>query len=209
MHLEYIAGTAILENSGLGASNGIKLSDDVVNAATGKVLVDYDTLDGTVSGGYKYRSFITIRIKVIYDVAYTLETQVRLVGGDKTWNNSVEAKVGDKVEIRMAYKNNDTVDQFNVGIKNVLPAGLKYVEGSTIIVNAKYPNGGNVQDNNVVKQGINIGNYTAGSNAFVRFQAEVVDEGLECGSNTLVSWGQAGVNKTNLEDYATVHVVKD
>lgn len=209
MHLEYITGTAILENSGLGANNGIKLSDDVVNAATGKVLVDYDTLDGTVSGGYKYRSFITIRIKVIYDVAYTLETQVRLVGGDKTWNNSVEAKVGDKVEIRMAYKNNDTVDQLNVGIKNVLPAGLKYILGTTMIVNAKYPNGGTVQDDNLVKQGINIGSYTAGSNAFVRFQAEVVDEGLECGSNTLVSWGQAGVNKTNLEDYATVHVVKD
>lgn len=144
-----------------------------------------------------------------FDLAYTLETQVRLVGDDKTWNNSVEAKVGDKVEIRMAYKNNDTADQLNVGIKNVLPAGLKYIPGTTMIVNAKYPNGGTVQDDNVVKQGINIGSYTPGSNAFVRFQAEVVDEGLECGSNTLVSWGQAGVNKTNLEDYATVHVVKD
>lgn len=63
-------------------------------------------------------------------------------------------------------------------------------------------------DINVVKEGINIGSYTAGSNAFVRFQAEVVDEGLECGSNTLVSWGQAGVDKTFLQDYATVHVEK-
>ena len=144
-----------------------------------------------------------------FEPAYTIENQVRLVGGDKTWGNSVDAKIGDKVEFRMAYKNNDTADQLHVGIRNVLPAGLKYVEGSTIIVNAKYPNSGTVQDDNVVKEGINIGSYTAGSNAFVRFQAEVVDEGLECGSNTLVSWGQAGVDKTSLQDYATVHVMKD
>ena len=207
-HLEYVPGSALLENNGIG-NGGLQLSDTVVDAANGGTLIGYDALDGRVPGCYQYDNFITIRVKVVYDTAYTLETQVRLVGGDKTWGNSVEAKVGDKVEFRMAYKNNDTVDHLNVGIKNVLPDNLKYISGSTKLVNGTYPNGATIDQDDIVTRGINIGSYGAGANAFVRFQAEVVDESLAYGSNTLVSWGQAGVNKTNLEDHATVHVVKD
>ncbi len=97
----------------------------------------------------------------------------------------------------------------NVGVKSILPKGLKYVAGSTKLVSAKYPNGGIVNDDNIIAQGINIGNYTSGSNAFVRFQAEVVDEGLADGKTALVNWAQGGVNKTAIQDYAQVIVSKD
>lgn len=208
-HLEYQPGSALLENNGIG-QGGLQLSDAVVDAANGGTLIGYDALDGRVPGCYQYDNFITIRVKAVYDTAYTIENQVRLVGGDKTWGNSVDAKVGDIVEFRIAYKNNDTLDQMHVGIKDILPAGLKYVEGSTIIVNAKYPNGGSVQDDNLVSQGINIGSYTPGSNAFVRFRAEVVDEELaSCGNTGLVNWAQGGVDKAVIQDYATVRVIKD
>ena len=54
----------------------------------------------------------------------------------------------------------------------------------------------------------NIGNYTPNSNAYVRYTAEVVDENLACGSNTLVNWVKAGVGETTLQDYAAVVVNK-
>lgn len=207
-HLEYQSGSALLENNGIG-EGGLLLSDAVVDAASGGSPIGFDSLDGRIPGCYTYSSFITIRVKAIFDATYTLETQVRLVGGDKTWDNSVEAEIGDKVEFRMAYKNNDTVDQLNVMINTVLPEGLRYVPGSTKIVNAIYPDSATINQDDITTRGVNIGSYTPGSNAFVRFQAEVVDEGLEYGSNTLVNWGQASVNKTCIQDYATVHLMKD
>lgn len=144
-----------------------------------------------------------------FKIAYTIENQVRLVGGDKTWGNSVEAKIGDKVEFRMAYQNNGTGNQMNVMINTMLPEGLRYIPGSTTLKSGNYPNGAGVVEDDIIGRGINIGGYAGGANAFVRFQAEVVDEGLECGSNSLVNWGQASVNKTSLQDYAVVHVNKD
>lgn len=145
-----------------------------------------------------------------FEIPYTLETQVRLVGGDKTWGNSVDAKVGDKVEFRVAYKNNDTVNHMNVMIKDILPAGLRLVPGTTKLVNTTYPNGATINQDDITTVGINIGGYTPGSNAFVRFQAEVVDEQLEpCGNTGLVNWAQAGVDKATIQDYATVRVIKD
>lgn len=206
-HLEYVYGSALLENNGIGKNGGIKLDNAVVSE--NGTLIGYDKLDGKIPGCYQYASFVTIKVKAVFDTAYTIENQVRRVGGDKTWGNSVDAKIGDKVEFRISYKNNSNVDQMNVGVKAILPKGLKYVAGSTKLVSAKYPNGGTVNDNNIVAQGINIGNYTAGSNAFVRFQAEVVDEGLANGKTALVTWTQGGVNKTAIQDYAQVVVTKN
>lgn len=144
-----------------------------------------------------------------YEITYSIENQVRLVGGDKTWSNSVDAKVGDKVEFRMSYKNNSSVDQLNVMINTILPENLRYVPGSTKLVNGTYPNGATIDQDDIISRGINIGGYGAGANAFIRFQAEVVDESLACGSNTLVDWGQASVNKTSIQDYATVRIYKE
>lgn len=207
-HLEYQAGSALLENNGIGSNGGIKLSDSIINADG--VLIGYDALDGRVPGCYTYANYVTVEVKAVYDTAYTIENQVRLVGGDKTWGNSVDAKVGDKVEFRVAYKNNDTTTQMNVMIKDILPAGLRIVPGTTKIVNTTFPNGGLMNSDNIVTTGINIGGYTAGSNAFVRFQAEVVDEQLEpCGNTGLVNWAQGGVGKVTIQDYATVRVIKD
>lgn len=207
-HLEYQAGSALLENNGIGSNGGIKLSDSIINADG--VLIGYDALDGRVPGCYTYANYVSVEVKAVYDTAYTIENQVRLVGGDKTWGNSVDAKVGDKVEFRVAYKNNDTTTQMNVMIKDILPAGLRIVPGTTKIVNTTFPNGGLMNSDNIVTTGINIGGYTAGSNAFVRFQAEVVDEQLEpCGNTGLVNWAQGGVDKATIQDYATVRVIKD
>ena len=206
-HLEYVYGSALLESSGIGADGGIQLSDDIAASESGGVLIGYDELDGRVPGCYQYANYITIMVKVVYDGQFTVDQQVRLKDStDGTWQDSVEAKIGDEIEFQLTYKNTDDFTQEDVVIRNVLPDNLEYVAGSTVLYNTNHSNGLVSDTDAVVDNGINIGSYTAGSNAFVRFTAKVVDENLAWGFNTLVNWGRASVGETLRQDAASVIV---
>lgn len=210
-HLEYVYGSAMIENNGVGKNGGAKLGDEIVTKAASNngVQIGYTSLNGEVPGCYQYASYITIRVKAVFDTEYTVQSKVRVVGTTE-WKTQVEAKIGDKVEIQTQYRNttkkNET--QNNVMVKSILPSNLKYVAGSTKLYSTKYPNGATINQDSVVTDGINIGNYLPNSNAYVRYTAEVVDQNLACGSNTLVNWVQAGVGKVTLQDYAAVVVNK-
>lgn len=216
-HLEYQYGSALLENGGIGKGGGIQLSDNIVNARSavaglsdGGVLIGYDALDGRVPGCYQYANYVTIKVKVVYDYEFSVETKVRLADSeDNTWQDSIEAKVGDKVEFQVQYENISDYMQEGVAIKDVLPSNLRYVEGTAKLYNVLYPNGLTFDEGTVVTTGVRIGDYTIGSNAFIRITAEVVDDNLARGSNTLYNWGQAGVGSTVIQDYATVIVYND
>lgn len=201
-HLEYIAGSALLENNGIGANGGLKLSDDIIKEAGTKI--GYDALDGKIPGCYQFASYVTVKVKAVFDNvdSYTVEKQVRLVG-DKEWKESVDAKTGDKVEYQITYKNTSNATQSGVVIKDVLPTNLSYVKGTTKLYNAKYQSGLTAEDT-LTTTGINIGSYTAGSNAIVRFTAVLEDKSLECGKNTLNNWAQVTVGKKVLQDSAAV-----
>ena len=206
-HLEYVYGSALLENNGIGADGGIQLSDDIAASESGGVLIGYDELDGRVPGCYQYANYITIMVKVVYDYSFALDTQVRLAGSaDEPWQKEGAAEVGDTIEFQLTYENTDNFTQEDVVIRNVLPDNLEYVAGSTVLYNVNYPNGLVSDTDAVVDNGINIGAYTAGSNAFVRFTAKVVDEELAWGSNTLVNWSRASVGETLQQDAASVIV---
>ena len=216
-HLEYQYGSALLENGGIGKGGGIQLSDNIVNAKSasegepdGGVLIGYDALDGKVPGCYQYTNYVTIRVKVVYDYEFAVETKVRLADNeDETWQDTVEAKVGDKVEFQIQYKNTSNYMQQGVSMMDVLPSNLRYVDGTAKLYNVVYPNGATFTEGALVTTGVKIGNYTASSNAFIRFTAEVVDDELVHGSNALYNWGQVGVVSTVIQDHATVMVYND
>lgn len=207
-HLEYVYGSALLENNGIGADGGIQLSDDIAAPESGGVLIGYDELDGRVPGCYQYANYITIMVKVVYDYSFTLDTQVRLAGSaDESWQKEGAAEIGDTVEFQLTYENTDDLTQEGVVIRSMLPDNLEYVSGSTVLYNVNHPNGLVLDTDAVVADnGINIGAYTAGSNAFVRFTAKVVDEDLAWGSNTLVNWSRASVGETVQQDAVSVIV---
>lgn len=208
--LEYQYGQSKISNN--GKVSGTILSDNIVQAkaaaegsADGGVLIGYDALDGNVPGCYQYASYITIRVKAVYDYDYTVEKKVRLAGDtDRTWKDDVIAKVGDKVEFQIQYRNTSDKQQTSVAIKDILPSNLRYVPGSTKIMNSSHPNGANVTEDHLVNDGLLIGNYGPNANAFLMFTAEVVDNNLACGNNTLVNWAQAGVGQKTIQDYARV-----
>ena len=218
-HLEYVYGSALLENNGFasvnniynvpGGGNGsVQLSDDIVDKADeGGVLIGFYDLDGRIPGGYKYTCYIGIRVKVVYDYEFTIENQVRS-SGTKEWSKTVEAKVGDKVDFQIQYKNTSDKKQFDVIVKDTLPSNLRYVPGTIKIKNGSHPDGDTVNGDSLVTGGLQVGNYGANSNVYLMFTAEVVDDDLAEGSNTLVNWAQAMVGETVNQDYARVVLYK-
>lgn len=211
-HLEYIEGSAQLDNNGVGKDGGYKLSDNVVYKAASEhgVAISYSgayadgTLDGEVPGCYSYSGYVTVRVKVVYDTDYTVTQQVRLVGSSE-WSDSVDAKVGDKVEFWIQYRNTSDATQSDVMIRDVLPTSLRYVAGTTKLWN-DHLNGAVNNENTIATTGINIGNYGPNANAHVRFQAEVVEDGLACGNNVLGNWSQASANGSTIQTATVVNV---
>lgn len=208
-HLEYVYGSALLENDGIG-KGGLKLSDKIVTAALQNgTWVVYDSLDNTIPGGSQSISYVTIRIKAVFDTDFRVSQKVRLVG-ETVWHNYVDAKVGDRLEFQTEYKNTDFRNNTHedVAMRAILPKNLKYIAGSTIRFTAAMPNGVQIKQDTIVEGGIGIGTYGKGANAYVRFTAEVVDENLVIGATGLVNWVQASVNGITLQDFATVRVTK-
>lgn len=131
--------------------------------------------------------------------------KIRLAGTTE-WATSVNAEIGDIVEIQIKYENINEIKHDNVMIRDILPPNLEYISGTTKLYNVTYD--GSLLSDGITTEGIKLGNYTPGSNAYVRFSAKVVDENLAPGSNTLVSWSQGGVGPVTLQDYAAVVVQK-
>lgn len=206
-HLDYVYGSALLENNKIGLG-GLQLSDDVVQAASGGTLIGYDALDGRVPGCYQYAEYVSIQVRVVFDYDYTVEKKVRLAG-DKEWKDVVTANVGDKVEFQIRYTNTSKQDQLDVAMRDILPQSLRYVPGSTKIKNSNYPNGATINGDALVSDnGLKIGDAAAGGGTVVMFTAEVIGDNLGCGSNALVNWGQASVGAKIIQDHATVVVQK-
>lgn len=144
---------------------------------------------------------------------YNIELKVRVIGGEKVWSNFVYAKIGDTVEFQIAYKNvSDKGEIQSVTIRDILPYSLWYLADTTKLWNSEI-NGGLVSpDNALVNNGIKIGAYgitnNDNQNAYVRFRAEVGEEGLAYGINTLTNWAQGSVGDITIQDHASVIVEK-
>lgn len=209
-HLEYVPGSAFIENNGIAAGGGKELSDEIVETETG-VLIGYDALDGNLPGGYPYAAYVGIEVKVVYNYSYTVDMQVRPAGeADAAWQEKVAAKIGDEVEFQIAFQNLETLSVADVMAKTVLPEGLEYVDGTMMLYNSAHPQGFTFEDGAVLfSDGINIGSYDSKSNFYLHFTAKVVDTGLSFGENALVSWGQVGIGSGLKQDSASVIVRND
>lgn len=207
-HLEFINNSGLLENNGIGLG-GLILSDDVVKAKSGGVLIGYDALDGRIPGCYQYDNYVTVKVRAMFDYEYTVEQKVRIADSNDDWGDTIEAKVGDKVEFRIEYKNTSDKSQEGVAIKDILPSNLEYIAGSSTIKNSNHSTGAKILQDSLVSNGIRIGDYSQEANAYIHFQAEVVDDDLEAGVNTLTNWSQAGVGLKTIQDHASVIVYKN
>lgn len=215
-HLEYVYDSALLENNGIGTGKGVALSNDIVKAKSGGTLIGYDALNGEFPGCYQFFSFVTIKVKVVYDSVnnFALNNTVRLAGTTgKNWRDNLDVEIGDEVEYQLFYTNTSEQNQYNVTLIDKLPVNMEYVKGSTRLWNADM-DGYTHNEDTITTEGVNIGNYGPGANAYVRFRAKVVDKNLTRGSNMLVNWAKGTVNygtegEMVLQDFANVTLQKD
>ncbi len=206
-HLEYVYGSAIIYNNAY--PEGLALSDEIVTTAEG-ALIGYDKMDGIMPGGYQYACYITLKVRAVYDYEFEIDKKVRLAGTQDEFTESVDAKVGDKVEFQIEFHNNTANDiQENVIIRDVLPNNMAYIANTTYLYNSNHQDGKQIiPDGDLFTTGINIGAYKANASGWVRFTAEVVDKDLACGDNVLVNWAQGMVSSTIYQDHAAVRVKK-
>lgn len=163
--LRYIPGSATIHN--FGATNGAKISDQIVG--TGAPL-GYNSLNGELPGCNQYAGYVIFNVKA-EQPNFEVVKQVRK-SGTTAWAKSIKAKPGDKLDYQIEYKNTGTVTQDNVVLVDKLPTGLSFVAGSTKLKNVAYTTPKTMQDG-IAKDGLNIGSYTAGSNAFVLYSVTV------------------------------------
>ena len=179
--MSYVPASATIHN--FGATDGAALSDSIVTTGAP---IGYDALNGDLKGCNEYAGYVTFRVKADQP-NFTITKQIRknttATGG---WLPTVATKPGDKVDYLITYRNTGTLQQDNVTIRDVLPAGISYVEGTTYVVNSTRPEGAQVSDN-ITKAGINIGNYSPGAAAYIKFTARVAgnDDLKVCGINTI------------------------
>ncbi|MBQ3409754.1 DUF11 domain-containing protein [Candidatus Saccharibacteria bacterium] len=207
-HLEYVKGSAKLENN-KSAAGGKTISDNLVTNAAG-VQIGYDTIDdGKIPGCYEYAQYVTIRVKAVFENTsnFLVEKKVRKAGTNDEWKEDIDANVGDKVEYQIHYKNLSGAEVKNVMVVDSLPTNMKYVAGTTMLYNATNPKG-IARDDTITTTGVNIGGYANNGDAYVRFTAEVIDKTLACGQNQLINWGKVTADKKVVMDSANVNVKK-
>jgi uncharacterized repeat protein (TIGR01451 family) len=200
--LRYVPGSATIHS--FGPVDGKTMSDNIVTTGAP---IGYDLLNGDLKGCNEYAGYVTFRVQA--DQAnFTISKQVHKTGVDG-WKEIESVSPGDSVDYLITYKNVGTTEQKNVVIKDTLPKGVSYVNGTTSLFNGANPKGIKVSDN-VTKVGINIGNYSTGAAAYVKFTAKVaVNNDLEiCGVNSLRNVAKAETNNGNKEDTADITVTK-
>lgn len=205
MALRYIDGSAKIHN--FGSTDGAKLSDNII---TSGATIGYNSLNGDIPGCNEYAGYVTFDVTADQP-NFTVDKQVRK-SGSTTWTglDSVSVVTGDSVDYLITYKNNGTTTQNDVVVKDVLPTGVEFTNGTTYIVNDANKSGLKISDNIVSTSGINIGNYAPGAAAYVKFSAKITakTESLACGVNTIVNTARVETNNGSKSDTANVTMTK-
>ncbi len=197
--LSYVPGSATIHN--FGSTNGQALPDSIMNTGT---KLGFNALDGVIPGCNEYSGY------VVFDVMaetpnFEITKQVS-PAGQKQYTSSVNANLGDTVDYKVQYHNTGDIEQDNVIIKDTLPAGTTYVPGSTYISNAvTNSEWSKVDSDELVKGGINIGDYAPDGNAYIKYSAKVTDTSLLCGTKTYTN--SVSANTENGSKSATADVV--
>ena len=199
--LEFVNGSAMLHTR----FQQTQLSDNFITTG---VKVGHKDLTGTWNGCLEFAGAVSFKVKVKGQPKFEMKKEVSKHDA-KQWSENYTAKPGEVVDYRISYDNTGTTKQENVVVKDTLPAGMTYVAGSTRLVNASNSTGKTLTDD-ITKGGINIGHYTANSNAFVYFSAKIADNDLlpKCGDNLLHNIAKVETDNGSKEDDANVTVPK-
>ncbi len=204
--LHYINDSAVIHNT--KSTNGQHLPDDLFKL--GAPIGSDSLTSGEIPGCSEFSGYITYDF-VADQPNFTVEKMVRksttASGG---WAESIAVNTGDNIDYQIKYTNTGTTQQDNVVIKDILPKGVSYVDGSTYV---KIDGKAAVKvSDNITGVGINLGNFAGGVNAntVIKITAKVTasESSLTCGQNTLKNIGRVETDNGAKEDTADVVIAK-
>ena len=137
----------------------------------------------------------------LFDISIEVQEE-----GASAWSKAILlTEVGTRINFRIQFINTKQETVNNVLIRSILPKSLTYVENSTRVYVSNNVNGVMVSDKIVSETGINIGSFTAGSNAWIYFSADIsTDITNERGNHILRSIIQVNYGYGTVEDFADV-----
>lgn len=137
------------------------------------------------------------------DRAYDLGVRLRqLSGGD--WQPELEPYLDETVEISIAYQNTSYFQQVQTTIRYDLPDGLEVVPESVRLFNASYPDGQVLNEQELLGEGLDIGDYGPQMQAELRFQVRPIPRffAKRTGVCTLFGYAHAQVKGASMQKYA-------
>jgi uncharacterized repeat protein (TIGR01451 family)/LPXTG-motif cell wall-anchored protein len=200
--LRYLSGSAKVSSN--GAVDGMTLPDSLFTTGT---KLGYDALDGILKGCNEYAGYVTFKFRVDQP-NFTVKKEVSTDG--KTWKKSVSTTPGSTVQYRLTYQNTGTTQQDNVSVRDMLPNGVSYVAGSTVIANQT--TGGSYKStiDGITTVGYNAGSYQPKGNVFFKISAKMPSaSALACGTNKLTNTVRVTTSGGSKEDTADVTINKE
>lgn len=198
--LSYVPGSAYYQN----AKGQFTLPDSIVgDGAT----LGYDKMDGNIPGCFDYSGVVYLKVKAqTADFAVSKTVRKAETG---SFGENVTVNPGDKVDYQLYFKNTGGIPQTTVTIKDLLPAGMTYVPGTTYVHDDQ---GTRKIGDSLTTSGISMGNYSPNGDVYLKFTAQAADNDklAVCGTNTLVNTMSAITAESGTKtDTATVTVNKN
>jgi len=178
--ISYIPGSTIWKHQVNGNWVEQKLSDGVTSAGVNI---------GNVDPCWEKQGTVTFQVKVS-NPGLKVTKKVK-IEGESEWKDENTAKPGDNLAYLIRFENIGTTKLTNMIIRDSMPSStsMSYVNGSTKL----YAGSSTVAEampDGVIAGGINIGNWNAGSDGYVRFNAKIKSD-LSAGTHVFKNVGIA------------------
>lgn len=183
VYLSFVPNSAVIHNN--GTTDGTILSGDALLGDTGVTIGHYDSMWGMVPGCNEYGGYVTYNIKVDAP-AFEIDKKAAVADANEDFADEIKAIPGDTINFRLYYKNTGTTEQENVTAHDLLPEGLRYIEGSTYASSTRHPEGSQSPEV-LFGDGLNLGAMLAGEEAWVTYSAVVTDDAnlFPCGETVI------------------------
>ena len=204
--LRYVKGSARITNG--GKLNGKVVDDDALFGKYGGTFVGYNQ-GGLLPGGEEYGGNITFRIKVD-KAGFDMNCTVSKENVDD-YHNDIDAVPGEVLDVKMKIRNTGTTVLRDIAVYDTLGEGIEFIPGTTRIYNDTNPDG-TLENDNLFRNGFNIGDYKAGMEATIQYKIRIIDDQnlFPCGQTVVVqNNAAAAVSVGTIHDKLQIRVHRD
>jgi len=198
--LEYIPGSTQIWRTNPN-EYGKTMIDAVVNESGLNI--------GNVDGCWQYAGYLTFKVKVKAPAQLSISKYVAYPGST-TWSASLNnVKEGETVAWKIGLLNHGESDALNVAVKDILPANITYIPGTTVYFGPDAPANGTTLADGITVNGLNVNKVMPGEAkvVYLVFQTRVgtnlpYTNGVWTGINT----ANATLNGTTISATARINV---